>query len=424
MARYQGKYKALPQKRRRWPVFLLLGALLICAGLILIPPLVEKLMLEPAPEITIEAGTPVPSPYAFLPEDAGIEISYAYDSGNIDTDVPGDYPVILTMWKGNFTAAVHVVDTTPPTGEVQNLTSYQTNVPSAQDFVTWSEDLTAISVGFEAEPDPTRDGDQTVVILLTDTSGNVTKLPAVLTVIVDEEAPSIGGVQNITLYQGGTVAYRDGVTVTDNRDDAPELTIDSSAVDLSIPGIYEVIYTAADAAGNISEARSTVTVLEKKDSYVDMEIIYRKADDILSTFINDSMTDREKATAVYRWVRGNCSYCNHSEKDDWRQAAYLMMKNRTGDCFNYFSVCKLMLERLEIANIDVVKVKNYDSDSMHYWSLVSVDGGETYYHFDATPRIGGGDFCLVTDTFLDNYSVSHYNCFNRDKSLYPATPLS
>lgn len=424
MEHYQGKYNTV--HRKRWPlaVFLLLGAAAICAGVILLPPLVEKLMLEPVTEITIEAGTPVPSPYAFLPEEAGLEISYAGGTGAFDTNVPGDHAVTLSMWKGEFPSTIHVVDTTPPTGEVRNLTSYQTNIPSAQDFVIRAEDLTAVTVELEAAPDPTLDGDQTVVIRLTDTSGNVTRLPAVLTVIVDQEGPAIDGVRDITLYQGGTVAYRSGVTVTDNRDDAPELSIDSSAVDLTTPGVYEVVYTASDGAGNVSEARATVTVLEKRESYVELDEIYDRADEILATIVNDTMSDEEKVTAIYQWIRGHCGYSNHSEKDDWRQAAYRMMKSRSGDCFNYFSLCKLMLERLEIPNIDVVKVKNYPSDSMHYWSLVSVDGGETYYHVDTTPRIGGGEFCLVTDRFMDNYSAAHSNCFNRDKSLYPATPGS
>ena len=68
-------------------------------------------------------------------------------------------------------------------------------------------------------------------------------------------------------------------------------------------------------------------------------------------------------------------------------------------------------------------MKNYEGDSNHYWSLVSLDDGETWYHFDSTPRMGtGDDFCLVTDAFLDAYSAAHKNCHNRDKTLYPATP--
>lgn len=77
----------------------------------------------------------------------------------------------------------------------------------------------------------------------------------------------------------------------------------------------------------------------------------------------------------------------------------------------------------QIPNIDVQKVRNSDDDSDHFWSLVSIDGGEHYYHFDATPRSGSGDsFCLVTDAYLNAYSEKHKGSHNRDESLYPATP--
>ena len=85
---------------------------------------------------------------------------------------------------------------------------------------------------------------------------------------------------------------------------------------------------------------------------------------------------------------------------------------------------KLLMEKLGIPNIDVVKVKNSPNDSNHYWSLVSTAGGETYYHFDMTPRNFPIEFFLVTDSVMDEFSEEHGGTFNRDKSLYPATPLS
>lgn len=426
MVHYQAKYEAKPKKGKKGrslPILLGIALFLAAAGWFLVPPITEKLMLEPYSEVTVEAGTSLPPAEAFLPEDAGLKIAYASDVASIKTNIPGDYSVILTLWKGNYTATVHVVDTTPPAGEIQNLTAHQDSMPSAEDFLLSTQDVTEVSARFASEPSSDQGGEQTVTILLTDTSGNETRLEALLTVILDEEAPIIEGVQDITLYQGGTVAYRSGIIVTDNRDPNPQLTIDSSSVDLSTPGTYTVTYTAEDAAGNICQVTAAITVLLKKDSYVEFEVIYAKVDEILSTIVNDEMTDREKVTAIYKWIRSHCVYSNASDKDDWMQAAYTMMKNRSGDCFNYFALCKLMLERLGIPNIDVEKVPNYAGDSHHYWSLVSVDGGETYYHLDLTPRVGDFvQFLLVTDEFMDSYSAQHKNCFNRDKSLYPATP--
>ena len=147
------------------------------------------------------------------------------------------------------------------------------------------------------------------------------------------------------------------------------------------------------------------------------------ADEKLDEILPEGGSEEDWVRAIYNWARSELHYGNHSDRTDWRQTAYTMLTEGRGDCFGYFAVTKLMFEQLGIPNIDVRKVKNSPKDSDHFWSLVSVDGGETYYHFDATPRMGSGDdFCLVTDAFLDEYSSNHKNSHNRDKSLYPATP--
>lgn len=239
----------------------------------------------------------------------------------------------------------------------------------------------------------------------------------------DTVAPEISGVEDRILYEGGEIAYRSGVTVKDNMDDAPELTVDSSAVDLSKAGTYQVIYTAKDSAGNVITQTANVTVLEKQEGYADLATIYAAVDAKLSEILLDGMTTYEQVESIYNWARQSLTYGGHSNRSDWYQAAYEMLSQGTGDCYGYFAVTKLMFQRLEIPNIDVTKVKNSEDDSEHFWSLVSVDGGENYYHFDSTPRYGDGDnFLLVTDAFLDAYSEAHDNCHNRDKSLYPATP--
>lgn len=239
----------------------------------------------------------------------------------------------------------------------------------------------------------------------------------------DSQPPVIEGVQDILLYEGDTVSYRTGVTVTDDTDETPELTIDSGGVDLTKAGSYEVIYIATDSSGNTARLSAAVTVLEKKSYYQELAVIYQAADELLGEILKEDMTVKQQVRAIYRWARQNVSYSGHSDRADWRQTAYTVMQEKTGDCFGYFAVTKLLFDRLQIPNIDVRKVKNSAADSDHFWSLVSIDGGESYYHFDATPRVGeGDDFCLVTDAFLDAYSAEHKNCHNRDKSLYPKTP--
>lgn len=239
----------------------------------------------------------------------------------------------------------------------------------------------------------------------------------------DREAPVLSGIHDFTVYQGEAVSYLAGITATDDTDQDPAITVDSSAVDLSRPGTYSVVYTATDASGNMCQATATVVVLEKEAGFVDMDTINRAADAKLAQIIRENATIRQQVHDIYAWARLNLRYGGHSDRTDWHQTAYKMLTEGKGDCFGYFAVTKLLFERLDIPNIDVRKVKNSTDDSNHFWSLVSLDGGETWYHFDATPRYGDGDdFCLVTDAFLDAYSDAHDGSHNRDKSLYPATP--
>lgn len=239
----------------------------------------------------------------------------------------------------------------------------------------------------------------------------------------DRAAPVISGLKNRIIYQEDDISLLEGVTAVDDRDPAPVVELLDDGLDFSQPGEYTVWYAASDSAGNESTASATVTVLEKREGYVPMEEIDSMADSLLKGIITPEMDTEGQIHAIYTWARGHIAYLGHSDKDDRFQAAWLGMTQRGGDCFTFFSVCKLFFDKLEIPNLDVVKVPLRPTDASHYWSLVSADGGESWYHFDATPRIGAGDdFCMVTDQFLDEYSEKHNGSHNRDTSLYPATP--
>ena len=266
-------------------------------------------------------------------------------------------------------------------------------------------------------------GTYDITYSVTDIAGNTTTVPSTVTVTDDNTAPTIQGVHSISLYLGSAVSYRSGVVVTDDKDPSPKLDIDSSQVDLSNPGTYPLVYTARDMTGNETRLEVTVTVAEKPTTYIEADVIHAMADELLKKIVTEDMTPEAKVKAIYAYVRSHYTYSGHSDKTDWLQGAYVMMDSGEGDCFNYYAITKLLLDRCGIPNIDVRKVRNFPEDSDHYWSLVSVDGGQTYYHLDTTPRVGDGDdFCLVTDAFLDAYSAANKNCHNRDKSLYPATP--
>ena len=338
--------------------------------------------------------------------------------------------VILTDAAGNASEyeavlSVFVDNGAPQLTGVEALFTYIGTEPDYLANVTAMDDrdMALEIVVDKSKVDLSAIGTYDVVYSVTDAAGNTTTAPTTVTVTDDNVAPTILGVHNISLYLGSAASYRSGVEVRDDKDPAPKLEVDSSQVDLSTPGTYPLVYTARDMTGNCTRMEVTVTVAEKPATYVEAEAIEAKADELLKKIVTEDMSDKAKVKAIYAYVRSHYTYSGHSDKTDWMQGAYTMMTDGQGDCFNYFAVTKLLLDRCGIPNIDVRKVRNTPDDSDHFWSLVSVDGGSTYYHLDTTPRVGeGDDFCLVTDAFLDAYSDTHNKCHNRDKALYPRTP--
>ena len=338
--------------------------------------------------------------------------------------------IILTDAAGNQSEyeavlSVFVDNGVPQLTGVDAIFTYIGTEPDYLDGVTAMDDRdVALEITVDSSKvDLNAVGTYDITYSVTDAAGNTTTVPSTVTVTDDNTAPTIQGVHDISLYLGSAVSYRSGVVVSDDKDPSPKLDIDSSQVDLSNPGTYPLVYTARDMTGNETRLEVTVTVAEKPTTYVEEEVINTKADELLKKIVTEDMTAEAKVKAIYAYVRSHYTYSGHSDKTDWLQGAYVMMTEGQGDCFNYYAITKLLLERCGIPNIDVRKVRNHAEDSDHYWSLVSVDGGQTYYHLDTTPRVGDGDdFCLVTDAFLDAYSAANKNCHNRDKSLYPATP--
>ena len=312
-------------------------------------------------------------------------------------------------------------DMTPPAAQAKQVLVNAPGKLNASDFVTEIVDASAVTVTFVTEPDWNKEGSQEIQVLLTDAAGNTTTVTSSL--VLDKQAPVITGAKKLETYVGGTVSYKAGVSVTDNLDTKPTLEIDNSQVDMSKPGNYSVIYTAKDAIGNTQTVTVTLTVKAKPDDFVEPEVIYKRVDDLLAKFITDDMTDREKAEAVYVWTRRDVHFTysgSTSRNDDYLQAAYEFLEKKKGDCFYFYSIQKLMLERLNIPTIDLKKVPNFEGDTNHYWLLVSVDGGKTYYHYD---NVWSKQLCLVTDHVINNFKPENVPYpFNRDKSLYPETP--
>lgn len=478
--------------RKRWALPVAVILILLCSGWYFLFGGIRD-------QITVEAGTSIG--LSDFSEHSGFLLEAVSNLDEIDLTVPREYPVTLRCLWREFECIAVVEDTIPPTGQVQDMTAFYTQMPTPEDFLLSFNDATAVTVSFAQPPDGAEEGTQTVIIRLTDLGGNVTELEAKLTLIFDHTAPVISGAEDqrvylgtklellegititddldadailsmddsavnweaagsypvtyhavdacgnesettitvtviedvtppqimgvteLSIYLGSTVSYRRGIIVTDDTDAAPELSVDSSAVDLSQPGTYPVIYTATDCVGNTASIETTITVLEAPKSFVEEDVILSATDKLLEKIITDDMTVREQVEAIYGWLDRNCYYVNSSDKSDWMQAAYKLLNTQRGDCFNFYALSRLLFERLNIPNLTVTRQENPWRSGNHWWSMVSLDGGETWYHYDSTPHMSSYmETCLVTDADLERFNQSARGYYDWDRDAYPATP--
>lgn len=363
--------------------------------------------------LTIEAGSRVPEASAFLLREGGA--AYAGSIEDIDTSHVGTYEVQVTADGITVAASLVVEDTIPPKVTVEPVSGWVGKEIEPLAFARLIQDATEVTAAYGETADFRSEGEGSATVIFTDEGGNSVEKQVFYTLKKDTVAPEVA-VSEIDVVLGGTISYKKAVHYSDNADSKEELelSVDKSAVDIQTLGTYNVTYTVTDKSGNSTTVSGAVHVLKEQPACYDEELVNQKADEVLSQILTEDMTEREKAKAIYRWLRQNIGYISHSEKTEWVRAAYEGLYKRQGDCYVYACTAKVLLTRAGIPNMDIVKLTVNPS---HYWNLVDV--GEGWYHFDATPRKDKSVFFLVTDEELKEYSQAHKNSHAYDESLYP-----
>ena len=339
-------------------------------------------------------------------------------SGPESYDKVGRYPVRISVDGEIYESNVEVIDTIPPKGTAEPLTSWAGDYVEPERFITEIDDITTVTVSYKEEPDFDFVGEQTVSLVLTDEGGNETVVMTTLTTELDTEPPKIYGAKKATAYIGIPFSYKKDVYAEDNRDGEVPIVVDSSGVNLKVEGEYTAIYSATDSSGNTTTEEVTITV---KQQSVTMEELEKLADEVLAQITTEDMTIREKARQIYEYVNTRVTYTGYSDKTDWMKEAYNGIVKGVGDCFTYYSMSQLLLNRIGIQTLSVERA-SLPGETKHYWHLVNY--GEGWYHFDACIHRPPFDSFMVTDEELEAYSKRHRNSYyyRFDMDKYPRTP--
>lgn len=331
------------------------------------------------------------------------------------TDIAGSYDVKVICGRYTYDCVLEVVDSIAPELSVKELTRTKEEIPKPEDFVESVSDASNdVKVYFGEGISFDNYGDIPINIVAEDSSGNCTSVNTTLHLVEEYDIvpPVIEGQLDKTVYTGQAVSFKQGIIVTDNVDTDIEVQVDSSHVNLDVPGEYPIEYTATDSMGNMDLKEGVITVIKAEYTPDEVDAL---ADEVLAQIIKPDMSDYDKAHAIYVWVKGNMGYSESEDSGDWLKGAYDGLKNRHGDCYNYFAVSKELLTRAGIKNEDIEIIPT--ATRHHFWNVI--DCGEGWRHFDTTPRTDK-EFkgFYLTDEELMEYSNAHYRSHNYDREIY------
>ena len=371
-------------------------------------------------DVYIEAGNADCNVKEFLKKEND-SARFSKDS-KFDVNVPGDYKLkikadIPVFGEQEFSTVLHVQDTTAPqvTLAKKNIEMYTTaEPPAAADLIGSITDVTDCTVEYKEKYDFTSEGQFDLKIVVADTSGNEKICTVPCKVLQDATPPEITGVEPLTISQGDAVSYKKNIKVVDDIDPEPVLEEDASGVNVDKRGTYTLVYTATDAAGNVSKKTTTVKIVSAKIAEATEENVNALADKILADIITDGMSQLQQARAVFDWVVNNITYSETAGIDDLLSAAYKGMYYHVGDCTVKQKTAEVMLNRLGIKNMEIEKIRDTRG---HYWLLIDV--GEGWYHYDPNLQLDGTLIFYWHDADLWAYSNAHKNTHNYDPSKYP-----
>lgn len=384
------------------------------------------------PEISVSYGTPL-TVDLFLSEGADAsKCSFASDISPINMDDLASYQLVINSNGYKVKSILNVVDDIAPTATAVPQMIYCDQLPNPEDCVTDVVDKTAVTIEFAEDANFTNPGPCKNNIVLTDEYGNTATIECPFTIIDDHTPPTIEGVTDLLFVVGDVPMFRQGITVKDDYDKNPQLTIDSSQVDTEKVGTYPLTYTAIDEAGNQVSITVNVNVMEEEEAEeatknnstssgvrrysggnwhkydkCTASDAYAAARKVYGSICKSSQNHVLRALKIFYWVNHNISFAmHHTTHASWAAAACQAFGRRYASCFGQWAACKALLDVAGIPNMKV-----WRNHGNHVWCLVKLNGG--WYHCDSTQYPGSGHYFSFMKTDKEiREAWGHHKGFN------------
>jgi hypothetical protein len=380
------------------------------------------------------------SPNDFLINDSqDTQASFITDISLIDIHQTGSVEIAIKVGNKTYTSTLKIVDTIAPVAIVQEGSVEVDGTLTPESLVVSSSDESETTISFKTQPNLSSVKTIEVIVLVSDTSGNTSEYPVTVHVVYDQTDPVIIEERQLYVLVGSlTVDYWDLVSVGDAKSSIASTEIDDTQVNLNKIGVYPVILSASDEAGNSVSLTRNVNVVKETTYYTMKSLndpLNNKADAfvdaVIAEIITAEMTQTEKLRAVYDWLLNEMVYQTdvshdyaidtYNKMDDYALLGFTKFK---GHCFHYASMAALLIDTMDL-EMTLVEGEGYSSTAeshyvIHFWIMVKVDGH--YVHFDPLYEYlylkysTHKDFFLVSDS--DIYDLTH----RWDTRLYPTSP--
>lgn len=383
-------------------------------------------------------------------EDSDIEVEIITSIEELQAMGLGEHEVKIKVDGEDAILILEIVDTIAPEAILkESPVLYIGYEVTAESLIADYKDQSKVKLSFKdgKAPELKEPGNYKTTIVLTDEAGNTTEVEVAFEAKKDDEAPSIIGAMDLTIGLNQNLKSKLNVAVDDNVDKNPKLTIDDSKVNLKKEGSYPLTLIAKDKVGN--ETKKTITVKvsseikEKKiqklgDKKTNSVNVYtplgdtgnvalnNAADRILSNIINDSMSNSQKSSSIYAFLR-TIRYRKGSVTNGYATDALNTISSRTGNCFGMMHTAQALYTRAGIPNRPKIQ-----KDRKHSWLQVNLGSGWSnvdisygrYLYSDAAlqnyfNRIGRSDRGDVTGSDRVSKAIASYLEHGSRKDLAP-----